>query len=45
MAEMFGYQTHLMSMTSGRGSFSLEPDSYARVPNSIAEKLFSEKKK
>ncbi len=45
MAEMFGYQTHLMSMTSGRGSFSLEPDSYARVPNSIAEKLLTEKKK
>jgi elongation factor G len=45
MAEMFGYQTNLMSMTSGRGSFSLEPDSYARVPSNIAEKLYAEKRK
>jgi elongation factor G len=45
MAEMFGYQTSLMSLTSGRGFFSLEPDSYARVPNNIAEKIYDERKK
>ena len=42
MSEMFGYQTALMSLTSGRGFFSLEPHSYARVPQSIAEKVFAE---
>jgi len=45
MSEMFGYQTALMSLTSGRGFFSLEPHSYARVPASIAEKVFEEKAK
>ena len=42
MAEMFGYQTNLMSLTSGRGSFHMEPDSYARVPGNIAEKVYKE---
>lgn len=41
MSEMFGYQTALMSMTSGRGAFSLEPHAYARVPESIAEKIYT----
>ena len=42
MSEMFGYQTALMSITSGRGSFSLEPHTYAKVPDSIAEKVYEE---
>jgi len=45
MSEMFGYQTNLMSLTSGRGFFSLEPDSYARVPVNIAEKVYLDRKK
>ena len=45
MAEMFGSQTNLMSLTSGRGSFHMEPDSYARVPANIAEKLYEDRKK
>lgn len=45
MSEMFGYQTSLMSLTSGRGFFSLEPDSYAKVPFSIAEKVYLELRK
>lgn len=45
MSEMFGYQTNLMSLTSGRGSFFLEPDSYAKVPTNIAEKVYLELKK
>jgi elongation factor G len=45
MSEMFGYQTNLMSLTSGRGFFSLEPDSYAKVPNSIAEKVYLDLRK
>jgi len=42
MAEMFGYQTRLMSLTSGRGFFSLEPYSYDRVPLNIAEEIYKE---
>jgi len=45
MSEMFGYQTSLMSLTSGRGFFSLEPDSYAKVPVKIAEKVYFELRK
>lgn len=45
MSEMFGYQTALMSMTSGRGFFSLEPHSYSRVPSNIAEEVYAERSK
>ena len=45
MAEMFGYQTNLMSLTSGRGFFSLEADGYSAVPINIAEKIYEEKRK
>jgi elongation factor G len=45
MSEMFGYQTNLMSLTSGRGFFSLEPASYAKVPISIAEKVYLDLRK
>ena len=37
--EMFGYATSLRSMTSGRGTFNMEFDKYARVSESIAEKV------
>jgi elongation factor G len=43
MSEMFGYQTALMSLTSGRGFFSLEPHSYDKVPSSIAEKVYADR--
>ena len=32
LAEMFGYSTHLRSLTQGRGTFSLEPFDYSPVP-------------
>jgi elongation factor G len=39
LAEMFGYATTLRSMTSGRGTFSMQFHSYSPVSQSIAEKL------
>jgi len=39
LSEMFQYSTTLRSITQGRGHYSMEPDSYAPVPDAIAEKL------
>jgi len=39
LSEMFGYATNLRSLTSGRGSFSMEFHSYAKVSPAIAEKI------
>ncbi|MDQ7088141.1 MAG: TetM/TetW/TetO/TetS family tetracycline resistance ribosomal protection protein, partial [Acidobacteriota bacterium] len=38
LAEMFGYSTHVRSLTQGRGSFSLEPFDYRPVPENIVER-------
>lgn len=37
LSEMFGYATDLRSMTSGRGTFSMEFSHYAEVPKNVAE--------
>lgn len=39
LSEMFGYATSLRSMTSGRGTFSMEFSKYSQVSPSIAEKI------
>jgi len=39
LSEMFGYTNELRSMTSGRGSSSMEFSHYAEVPKSIAEEI------
>lgn len=39
LSEMFGYATTLRSLTSGRGTFSMEFSRYSPVSASIAEKL------
>jgi elongation factor G len=39
LAEMFGYATRLRSMTQGRGTFTMELNHYAPVPEGLAEKL------
>ncbi|MEK7192192.1 MAG: elongation factor G [Patescibacteria group bacterium] len=44
LSEMFGYATKLRSMTQGRGSFTMEFDSYQEVPANITA-LIKEGKK
>jgi elongation factor G len=36
---MFGYSSEIRSATGGRGSFTLEPLSYERVPEQIAKDI------
>ena len=39
LAELSAYSTTLRSITSGRGNYSMEPEGYQVVPQSIIEKL------
>jgi elongation factor G len=39
LSEMFGYATALRSMTSGRGNFTMQFNSYAPVSASVSEKV------
>jgi elongation factor G len=39
LAEMFGYATRLRSVTQGRGTFSMEFDHYAPVPESVKKSI------
>ncbi|MCC7289968.1 elongation factor G [bacterium] len=39
LAELFGYTTELRSITSGRGSASVEPSNYSEVPRNVAEEI------
>jgi elongation factor G len=39
LSEMFGYATHLRSLSQGRASFSMEFQKYSEVPSSVAEKI------
>jgi elongation factor G len=39
LSEMFGYATDLRSMTSGRGTFTMQFNSYMPVNQAIAEKI------
>jgi len=41
LAEMFGYSSQIRSATAGRGTFTMEPMSYERVPEQIAQKVIS----
>ena len=37
LAELFGYTSELRSLTSGRGSSTMEPSHYGEVPRSVVE--------
>ncbi|HOV29789.1 MAG TPA: elongation factor G [Candidatus Dojkabacteria bacterium] len=39
LSELFGYTSELRSITSGRGSATIEPSHYAEVPRNIAEEI------
>jgi elongation factor G len=41
LAEMFGYVGDLRSKTSGRASYSMQFDSYAEVPQSLAKEIIA----
>lgn len=43
LSELFGYTSELRSITSGRGSASIEPSHYAEVPKSVVENITGEK--
>lgn len=45
LSEMFNYTTTLRSMTSGRGSASMEPQDYAVVPKNISDSVYEEARK
>ena len=45
LAEMFGYATALRSLTQGRGTFTMEFDHYAEVPQNIAQEIIEGKRK
>jgi elongation factor G len=39
LSEMFGYSSEIRSATAGRGTFTMEPLSYERVPEQIAAQI------
>lgn len=39
LVEMFGYSSEIRSATAGRGTFTMEPLSYEKVPEQIAEQI------
>ncbi|MFH1462192.1 MAG: elongation factor G [bacterium] len=45
LAEMFGYATSIRSLTEGRGTFTMEFDRYAEVPQNIAQEIIDGKRK
>ncbi|XOB41064.1 MAG: elongation factor G [Candidatus Nealsonbacteria bacterium] len=45
LSEMFGYATTIRSLTEGRGTFTMEFDSYQETPKNIAKDIIEGKKK
>jgi len=39
LAEMFGYSSDIRSLTAGRGVFTIEPLTYEKVPEQLAQKI------
>jgi elongation factor G len=44
LSEMFGYISHLRTMTSGRGQFSMEFSHYSPCPANVAEAVIAKEK-
>ncbi len=42
LSEMFGYATAIRTITSGRGTYSMEPDHFETVPKSVQEKILEQ---
>lgn len=42
LADMFGYISHLRTLTSGRGQFSMEFSHYAPCPQNVADEVIKE---
>ncbi len=45
LSEMFGYATSLRSLTEGRGTFIMEFNYYAEVPQNIAQEIIEGKRR
>ena len=41
LVELFGYSSDIRSLTAGRGSFTMEPLTYERVPDQVAKEILS----
>jgi elongation factor G len=41
LAEMFGYSSEIRGLTAGRGTFTMEPLSYEKVPGQLAKQIVS----
>jgi elongation factor G len=39
LVELFGYSSEIRGVTAGRGNFTMEPFSYEKVPEQIAERI------
>ena len=44
LSEMFGYATDIRTLTSGRGSFSMQFEHYEPVPPNIADDIVEARK-
>ncbi len=42
LAEMFGYATTLRSLTQGRATSTMEPNTYRKIPDSLAKKILED---
>jgi elongation factor G len=39
LVELFGYSSDIRSLTAGRGTFTMEPMAYERVPDQVAKQV------
>jgi len=44
LASMFGYSTILRSLTQGRATYTMEPHTYAAVPNHVRDEVLAAQK-